>query len=501
MRLLFEATSEERERYKRDVNATFAQIDRLGLKALLDGRRSVDDLKNRLLVGLQDDPPLTILNFETQLTPALNKLLYDWAADLEYKHGGLFHSQALSLGTDVADHVLALVGATAPPRPKLRELQTDKGSIISGNTRSWIYKAVVNSMRDIKEEARQAILGGRDPDKALRSKELWDRVNRRAAQAIRTWQTEAVAKATDYRLVQLSSTIPNLKKQFLTGGKDPCPECRSFATRTFEVTGPNRGPRLPLHPNCECAYHPYVAGVTPSVTTTPRSGMVEFEQEPKAVIPSSEGGPRVEAPGNFPDSHAEQLADLAAQQKLRVAEDVTRSLPFPHQDLTSGELLSRVGGELSLMPQSLLSFWSENLDVHMELVASEPGSEFAAAYLPAKGRAYAEAITWLRSPGIILEEATHILDHGLGTKGKPFSAGGGINPAVSALGERFSKLYQENPGAIGEYASKNAREHLAWAVRLYHSVDRDKFRRENPELFEFIEQVWLNEGVWKEVLK
>lgn len=452
-------------------------------------------------MGLQDDPPLTILNIDAQLTPALNKLLYDWAADLEYKHGGLFHSQALSLGTDMADHVLHLVGATAPPRPRLRELQTDKESIISGNTRSWIYKAVVNSMRDIKEEARQAILGGRDPEKALRSKELWDRVNGRAAQAIRTWQTEAVAKATDYRLMQLASTLPNLKKQFLAGGKNPCSECRSFATRTFDVTGPNRGPRLPLHPNCECTYHPYIAGVTPSVTTTPRSGSVEFEQEEPKAIPSSEGGPRVEAPGDFPDSHAEQLADLAAQQKLRVAEDVTRSLSFPYQDLTSGELMSRVGGELSLMPQSLLSFWSENLEAHIELVASEPGSEFAAAYLPAKGRAYAEAATWLRSPGILLEEATHILDYGLGSKGKTFSAGGGINPAVSALGERFSKLFQENPEALGDYASKNAREHLSWAVRLYHSSSRDEFRRDNPKLFEFIEQVWLNEEVWKEALR
>lgn len=261
-RLLFEATEEARERYKLEVNENFRQIDRLALRALVDGRRSVDDLKNRLLIGLQDGPPLTILNFESQLTPALNRLLFDWAGDLEYKHAGLFQVQALSLGFDLADQVLPLLGVSGPPRPTLRELQTARGSIVSGNTRSWIYKAVTSSMKDIKDEARQALLAGKDPDKALRGKELWERVNSRAARAIQTWQTEAVARATDIRLVQLAGQIDGLKKQFITGGKDPCPECKSFATRVFDVIGETRGPRLPLHPSCECAYHRVVSALT-----------------------------------------------------------------------------------------------------------------------------------------------------------------------------------------------------------------------------------------------
>lgn len=189
-----------------------------------------------------------------------------------------------------------------------------------------------------------------------------------------------------------------------------------------------------------------------------------------------------------------------AEQKLRIAEDLSKSLPFPHS-LSNRELLSRVGGELSLLPPSLIGFWSENFDAHLELVVSEPGSEFAAAYAPSRRRAHVEALTWLRSPGVVLEEATHILDHALGVPGKTFSAGGGVNPAVSALGKRFSKLFEANPKALGEYASKNSREYLAWSVRLYHSNDKARFQRENPEVFEFIEQVWLNEETWKEALK
>lgn len=279
-RLLLEATKEDREAYKQGVNKNFAQIDRLELRALLDGRRSVDDLKNRMLVRLQDAGEITILNFETVFNPVLNELLYDWAADLETKQAGLFQIQGLSLGYDMVDQVLKLLGLVGPVRPSLRDIQGDTGRIISTQGRGWIYKAVVQSFKDIKEEAKKAILAGKSVDKVLRGKDLWERVNARAARAVRTWQAESVARATERRLAQLAFTIPNLKKQFQTGGANPCSECRSFAGRTFDVIGDTKGPRLPLHPNCNCTYHPFILGVTPSLTLKPRSGEVEFEDPP-----------------------------------------------------------------------------------------------------------------------------------------------------------------------------------------------------------------------------
>ncbi len=279
-RLLLEATAEDKAAYKKDVNRKFAQIDRVELLALRDGRRSVDDLKNRLLVRLQDAGPVTVVNIEAVFNPILNDLLYDWAQDLEFKHSHLFQVQALGLGFDLVDQVLKLLGLVGPARPTLRELQSPGDRLVSGQARGWIYKAVVNSFKDIKEEARLAIVAGKSLDKVLRGRDLWERVNARAAQAVRTWQAEALARATDRRLEQLAGTIPNLKKQFLTGGANPCAQCRSFATRTFSVVGPERGPRLPLHPNCNCSYHPFILGVTPSVTLKPRSGEVEFEDQP-----------------------------------------------------------------------------------------------------------------------------------------------------------------------------------------------------------------------------
>lgn len=278
-RLLLEASGEDRQAYKKNVNATYGQIDRLELRAVLDGRRSVDDLKNRLLVRLHDAPPITPVNIEAVFNPILNELLYDWAQDLEFKHGNLFQVQGLSMGVDLVDQVLKLLGLAGPPRPSLADLKMPTGRLISSGGRGWIYKAVVNSFKDIKEQVALGLVAGKPIDKILKGKDLWERINARAARAVRTWQAEAVARAADRRLEQLAATIPNLKKQFLTGGPNPCSECRSFATRVFDVIGTERGPRLPLHPNCNCAYHPFILGVTPSVTLKPRSGEVEFADE------------------------------------------------------------------------------------------------------------------------------------------------------------------------------------------------------------------------------
>lgn len=276
---LFEASQESRQAYKQGVNGTFKAVDRIELKAVLDARRSVDDLKNRILVRLHDVGPITVFNLETTLNPILNELLYDWADDLQFKHGGLFQTQAMTLGIDLVDHVLQLLGVVGPTRPSLRDMQDSLGRSTTSNSRSWIYKAVVQSWRDIRDTAQQAVAAGKSVDQVLRRKELWDRVNSRAARAVKTWQAEAVARATDRRLTQLAGTIPNLKKQFLTGGVNPCAECRSFATRTFDIVGGSRGPHLPLHPFCVCTYHPFILGVTPSVSQTPRAGEVQFADE------------------------------------------------------------------------------------------------------------------------------------------------------------------------------------------------------------------------------
>lgn len=219
------------------------------------------------------------------------------------------------------------------------------------------------------------------------------------------------------------------------------------------------------------------------------------------VVPMSEGGPRVNPLVDWPESHADVLANLAANGKLRTAENVTRSLDFPNDQETTTGLLERMARELALLPPTLLKFWSDRLDYHLELVGQEPGSEYAAAFIPAERRAFVEAATWMYAPGVVLEEATHLLDHGLGDEQQTFSAGGGVNQQVRELGQRWATLYSENPNALGEYGSRNSREYLAWAARLYHSDQQGEFQRDHPELFEFIEQVWLNEEVWREALR
>lgn len=183
-------------------------------------------------------------------------------------------------------------------------------------------------------------------------------------------------------------------------------------------------------------------------------------------------------------------------------DDLSVHLTPPYENETTMSVQDKVVLELSLLPLQLLTFWDEHLSDILEIVGCEQSEKVAAGYRWQSGRAFANVMTVLSSPGTVLEEAVHLLDHNLGDEEKSFSEGGGLNAAIAQHGLRFKSFYDHSPDALEEYASQNPREHLAAAARYFCGGPnvRQVFEDVNKPLFEYMGKVWFNDETWKEAL-
>ncbi len=219
--------------------------------------------------------------------------------------------------------------------------------------------------------------------------------------------------------------------------------------------------------------------------------------------PSAPGcGAAVSVPREISESHRDTLIVLLRLGKVSVVDELGLYLDPPFERETCNTVQERMLLELSLLPEPLLNFWSTDLEDKLQIVGVEQGEKVPAGYRRQGRRAFVNVMIGLTFPGTILEEAVHLLDHGLGDGDTAFSGGGGRNSKLREIGQRFNKLYDSQPDALGAYAQVNSREYLAAAIRLY--VGGPNQRRLLAEvhagLFEFVEQVWFNGETWKEAL-
>ncbi|NMA28611.1 MAG: hypothetical protein GX934_12705 [Burkholderiales bacterium] len=109
------------------------------------------------------------------------------------------------------------------------------------------------------------------------------------------------------------------------------------------------------------------------------------------------------------------------------------------------------------------------------------------------------------SPGVVLEEFTHMADRILGfapgDKSSTVSGGQGILETISSAGRELRSIYDDDPDAVGAYGASNSREFLAHAVRLYSSSEdvREDLRQRAPRLYTFLRETWFNERFWEQV--
>ncbi len=102
--------------------------------------------------------------------------------------------------------------------------------------------------------------------------------------------------------------------------------------------------------------------------------------------------------------------------------------------------------------------------------------------------------------GVGQHEVAHLLDHLLGSDGRPegayLSEGGGTTPFLQELGRELYSLYLKRP-AGGYRAWIGPRGYLARSVQAY--VTRpEELRNEDPAMYGFLDGVLLSEAFWKD---
>lgn len=106
-----------------------------------------------------------------------------------------------------------------------------------------------------------------------------------------------------------------------------------------------------------------------------------------------------------------------------------------------------------------------------------------------------------RGEGIAEHELAHLLDHLLGSDGRPggayLSEGAGATPALAALGEEIQACYhgrpmERYPRGIGprDYWARAVQRYCRWPQRL---------RQEDPAAYRFLSGTFLAEAFWEDM--
>ncbi len=122
-----------------------------------------------------------------------------------------------------------------------------------------------------------------------------------------------------------------------------------------------------------------------------------------------------------------------------------------------------------------------------------------------EGRTFRNAVFLLGADlaggwGVGQHEVAHLLDHLLGSDGRPegayLSEGGGATPSLQELGRELHRLYLSRP-AGGYRDWIGPRGYLARSVQAY-VIRPEELRDEDPAMYGFLDEVLLSEAFWKD---
>ena len=104
-----------------------------------------------------------------------------------------------------------------------------------------------------------------------------------------------------------------------------------------------------------------------------------------------------------------------------------------------------------------------------------------------------------RGAGVAQHELAHLLDHLLGSAGRPggryLSEGAGAMPALADLGQRLQSLYLERP-RLGYSARCGPRSYFARSVQEY-CLRPGVLEQDDPGMYRFLGDTVLAETFWK----
>jgi len=199
--------------------------------------------------------------------------------------------------------------------------------------------------------------------------------------------------------------------------------------------------------------------------------------------------------------------DLWRDGVLRQSSDAVSNAPdHLRSTVSSRQIQSMVTEELSVLPAAQLrAVRKVSGGAFIEVkginhISAHPG-HFDRGSM--EGFVLTEAV--FDSPGVVLEEFTHMADRILGfvpgDKTSTVSGGQGILETLRSAGRELRSIYDDDPDAVGAYGASNPREFLAHAVRLYSSSEdvREDLRQRAPRLYTFLRETWFNERFWEQV--
>lgn len=143
--------------------------------------------------------------------------------------------------------------------------------------------------------------------------------------------------------------------------------------------------------------------------------------------------------------------------------------------------------------------WEEDRDGMVKTISNRPGN-----YDRLKKQSQISLWAIADDDGSLEEEVSHILDHILGSNTEEIygtlSAGMGATKKLEEFGKEINALYKDKDNDLGAYASSNPREFLGQAVK-YGLKFPDILQEVCPPVYNVIENKWLNDDFWKEVLE
>ncbi|MGB9722569.1 MAG: hypothetical protein ACP5OO_07635 [Chloroflexia bacterium] len=166
---------------------------------------------------------------------------------------------------------------------------------------------------------------------------------------------------------------------------------------------------------------------------------------------------------------------------------------------------------LAFLPLALLSHLVAHTAGHVIVVPHVPAGLRPRRSCYVEGEVYVEGRTF-RNPVFLLgadlaggwgvgpHEVAHLLDHLLGSDGRPegayLSEGGGVTPFLRELGGELHRLYLNRPPG-GYRDGIGPRGYLARSVQAY-VVRPEEIRSKDPAMYAFLDEVLLAESFWKD---
>lgn len=164
---------------------------------------------------------------------------------------------------------------------------------------------------------------------------------------------------------------------------------------------------------------------------------------------------------------------------------------------------------VAFLPTGLLMYLTAHASGYL-VVAPEvpPGlpsrrSCYVEGPVAVEGRTFHNAIFLLaadlaRGEGVAQHEVAHLLDHLLGSDGRPgeryLSEGVGATPELVELGQRLLSLYRQRP-RLGYRVPCGPRSYFARSVQEY-CVRPATLEQEDPEMYRFLNETFLAEAFW-----